>query len=147
MIFNLPMEYHLRESLGFALHRTYMRMKVLSARRLRSHGLTPDQFAVLATLWDNPGLSQGEIARLLIKDAPNVTRIVDRLEHKELVERREDPSDRRAYRIYPTRSGRALHKTLGQKVLDLRAEMFQSLTDKEQANMRKLLDKLFDSLE
>lgn len=147
MIFNLSMEYHLRESLGFALHRTYMRMKVLSARRLRSHGLTPDQFAVLATLWDNPGLSQGEIARLLIKDAPNVTRIVDRLEHKELVERREDPSDRRAYRIYPTRSGRTLHKTLGQKVLDLRAEMFQSLTDKEQASMRKLLDKLFDSLE
>ena len=141
------MEYHLRESLGFALHRTYMRMKVLSARRLRPHGLTPDQFAVLAILWDNPGLSQGEIARLLIKDAPNVTRIVDRLENKQLVERHGDPSDRRAYRIYPTRSGRDLHKTLGQKVLNLRAEMFQCLTDKEQASMRKLLDKLFDSLE
>jgi len=141
------MEYHLGESLGFALHRTYMRMKVVSARRLRPHGLTPDQFAVLAILWDNPGLSQGEIAKLLIKDAPNVTRIVDRLVIKGLVERRGNPADRRAYRIYPTRSGRSLHRTLGPKVLDLRAEMFQSLTDKEQASMRKLLDKLFDSLE
>lgn len=141
------MEYHLGESLGFALHRAYMRMRVISARRLRPHDLTPDQFGVLALLWDHPGLSQGDIARMLVKDAPNVTRIVDRLETKKLVERRSDPQDRRAHRIYPTRAGFALHETLGPEILQLRAELFQSLSQKEQDSLRSMLDKLFESME
>jgi len=141
------MEYHLADSLGFTLHRTYMRMRAISARRLRPYGLTPDQFAVLAILWDHPGLSQREVAQILIKDAANVTRIIDRLEDKGLLERRQDPTDRRAYRIYPSKSARTLRKTLGPRVLDIRAEVFQGLTKKEQDSMRKLLDKLFDSME
>ena len=141
------MEYHLGESLGFALHRTYMRMRVISARKLRPHGLTPDQFGVLAILWDNPGLSQGEIARILVKDPPNVTRIVDRLEANNLVERRSDPDDRRAYRVFPTSPGRALHQTLGPEILQLRSELFQSLSQKEQDSLRTMLDKLFESME
>jgi DNA-binding MarR family transcriptional regulator len=147
MIFNPFMEYHLEESLGFALHRTYMRTKAASARRLRPHGLTPDQFGVLAVLWDEPGLSQGEIARLLVKDAPNITRIVDRLQAKKLVERRNDPHDRRTHRIYPSKQGLALKKTLTPEVLNMRSELFGALSPKEQASMRKLLDKLFESLE
>lgn len=141
------MEYHLGDSLGFALHRTYMRMKAVSVRRLRPHGLTPEQFGVLAILWDNPGLSQREIASILVKDAPNVTRIIDRLESKGLVERHEDANDRRAYRMYPSSRGRLLRKTLGPAALDLRTSMFSSLSPKEQASMRLLLDKLFESLE
>ena len=141
------MEYHLAESLGYALHKTYMRMRVISTRRLRPHGLTPDQFGVLALLWDNPGLSQGDIARILVKDAPNVTRIVDRLEAKQLVERCSDPHDRRAYRVYPTRTGQAMHGKLGAEILQLRKELLQGLSDKEQDSLHKMLNKLFASME
>jgi DNA-binding MarR family transcriptional regulator len=147
LISNTPMEYHLEDSLGFALHRTYMRAKAVAARRLRPHDLTPDQFGVLAVLWDDPGMTQGEIARHLVKDAPNITRIVDRLEAKGLLERRKDPGDRRAHRVYPSKRGIALKRTLGPEVLNIRTELYQSLSHKEQEAMRKLLDKLFTSLE
>lgn len=71
--------------------------------------LGPSQFNVLNLLSDQPsGLSQVELGRLLIMHRSNVTGLVDRLEKRGLVARREDAADRRAYRVVLTPSGRRL---------------------------------------
>lgn len=71
--------------------------------------LSPSQFNVLNLLGDEPdGRSQIELSRQLIMHRSNVTGLVDRLEARGLVARRETPGDRRAYRVVLTASGKAL---------------------------------------
>jgi DNA-binding MarR family transcriptional regulator len=70
-------------------------------------GLSPSQFNVLNVLVDQAeGLSQTELSRRLIMHRSNVTGLVDRLEERGLVQRRECAGDRRAYRVVLSAAGR-----------------------------------------
>jgi len=143
----IAMPYRLEDSLGFAIHRTDMRFKLLGAQFLRPHGLTPEQFGVLATLCNRDGMSQRELADHLVKDRPNITRMLDKLQQKGLVERCPDPADRRIYRLHATTEGHDLMQQLVPSVLKLREQMFGVLSPAEQKTLRDLLDRLFDSME
>ncbi len=71
--------------------------------------LSPSQFNVLNLLIDAPhGLTQVELSRHLVTHRSNVTGLVDRLEQRGLLKRREDSADRRAYRVILTDAGQGL---------------------------------------
>jgi len=71
--------------------------------------LSPSQFNVLNLLHLNPGgLSQTDLSRQLIMHRSNVTGLVDRLEKRGLVARREVAADRRAYSVVLTAFGTRL---------------------------------------
>ena len=71
--------------------------------------LSPSQFNVLNLLGDQPaGLTQSDLGRQLLMHRSNVTGLVDRLEARQLVQRRDTPGDRRAYRVVLTGEGRRL---------------------------------------
>jgi len=71
--------------------------------------LSPSQFNVLNLLYDQPaGSTQVELSRSLIMHRSNVTGLVDRLEARGLVQRRDNAGDRRAYRVVLTAAGRKL---------------------------------------
>lgn len=71
--------------------------------------LSPSQFNVLNLLRDHEeGLNQTELSHELLTHRSNVTGLVDRLEERDLVQRRSVPNDRRAYRVVLTESGRKL---------------------------------------
>jgi len=78
--------------------------------------LSPSQFNVLNLLHGRPtGCSQVELSRDLIMHRSNVTGLVDRLERRGLVSRKEFPKDRRAYRVILTNEGtELLHDILPQ---------------------------------
>ena len=71
--------------------------------------LSPSQFNVLNLLHLNPaGLSQTDLSRQLIMHRSNLTGLVDRLEKRGLVARREVATDRRAYSVVLTAAGARL---------------------------------------
>src|SRR5664279_969182 len=71
--------------------------------------LSPSQFNVLNLLYPNPGgLSQTDLSRQLIMHRSNLTGLVDRLEKRGLVARREVVADRRAYSVVLTAAGTRL---------------------------------------
>lgn len=71
--------------------------------------ISTSQFNVLNVLRDQPeGLTQIELSRLLIMHRSNVTGLVDRLESRGLIQRKENPNDRRAYRVVLTPAGTRL---------------------------------------
>jgi DNA-binding MarR family transcriptional regulator len=71
--------------------------------------LGPSQFNVLNLLADLPaGMSQVDLSRELLMHRSNVTGLVDRLEARGLVRRRDVVEDRRAYRVVLTAAGRRL---------------------------------------
>lgn len=71
--------------------------------------LSPSQFNVLNLLRNNDsGLTQTELSQELLTHRSNVTGLVDRLEERGLVQRRNVPGDRRAYQVTITEAGRKL---------------------------------------
>jgi DNA-binding MarR family transcriptional regulator len=75
--------------------------------RLRSRfGITLPRFDLLSQLERHPqGLRMNELSRLLMVTGGNVTGVVDQLVKEGLVERVDEPSDRRAWRVKLTRAG------------------------------------------
>ena len=69
-------------------------------RRARAQGMTRAQWVMLIQLNRQPGLSQKELAELLEVEPITVARLVDRLEARQLLERRPDPADRRVWRLH-----------------------------------------------
>ena len=76
--------------------------------------MTRAQWAVLVRLEHSEGLKQSELAELLDLQPITLTRLVDRLCASGLIERRADPSDRRAKRLYLTAQARPLMDRLAE---------------------------------
>ncbi len=80
----------------------------LVEKKLKKFGLTYPQFGALFALSNREGLRQNELAGVLDIDTTTVMVICDGLEKKELLRRARDERDRRAYRLFPTESGKEL---------------------------------------
>ncbi len=90
------------ETLGFLLGDVSRLLRRRFDERARASGASVAQWRVLKILERQPGLNQGQIAELLEVEPITACRMIDRLEEAGLVERRRDPSDRRAWRIHLT---------------------------------------------
>jgi MarR family transcriptional regulator, 2-MHQ and catechol-resistance regulon repressor len=73
-----------------------------------AHGLTLTEFAILEVLYHKGPLLLGEVQKRILVSSGGITYLVDRLERKELVERRECPGDRRARYAALTEAGEAV---------------------------------------
>jgi len=82
------------------LHDVARMMRVRFDQRARLSGMTRAQWVILARLERQPGLSQNEMAAILEVEPISVGRLIDRLEARGLVERRNDPTDRRVRRLH-----------------------------------------------
>jgi MarR family transcriptional regulator for hemolysin len=76
--------------------------------RAKGRGTTRAQWIVLFRLRQQEGLSQVDLADVLELQPISLVRLLDRLVEHGLLERRPDPKDRRANRLFLTRSGRQL---------------------------------------
>ncbi len=74
-------------------------MRTYADQLARKHGTTRAQWAILARLERQPGLSQNELAALAEVAPITVARLIDRLEEQGLVQRHADPDDRRIWRL------------------------------------------------
>lgn len=79
-----------------------------AAAQVARHGLTLTEFAILEALFHKGPMLLGEVQRRILVSSGGITYLVDRLERKELVERRECPEDRRARYAALTPAGEAL---------------------------------------
>ena len=76
--------------------------------RAKQRGTTRAQWVVLFRLRAQEGLSQVDLADVLELQPISLVRLLDRLVEQGLLERRHDPKDRRANRVYLTAAGRKL---------------------------------------
>lgn len=79
-------------------------------RRIRPLGLAPAQFMTLLELWEGDGLTQSELVARLDVEQATMANTLARMERDGLIERRADPGDRRARRIFLTDRARALEE-------------------------------------
>lgn len=80
--------------------------QMLRSTTLREHNMTYVHFRVLQYLWDKDGRSIGEIAKAIVVHQPVLSRVIDQMEERELVQRRTDENDSRYMRVYLSETGR-----------------------------------------
>jgi DNA-binding MarR family transcriptional regulator len=112
--------------------------------RLREEfGTTLPRFDLMAQLDRYPdGLKMNELSRLLMVTGGNVTAIVDQLEKEGLVERLDEPDDRRAFRIRLTRRGEKSFGEMAREHEEWVVELLSGLSRRERDELLKLLAKL-----
>jgi MarR family transcriptional regulator for hemolysin len=113
------------EDLLFEINETARALRRAFDQRAATLGVTRAQWRVLARLKREPGLRQVELAERLDMEPITLCRIVDRLEEAGLVERKTDPSDRRAWLLELTgkaeplvRQLRALARSFAEEAMD-----------------------------
>ena len=109
---------------------------------LSAHEITLPQFDVLATLRFSEGVTQQELAERLLVTKGNVCGVLDRLEALGWVQRKPDPKDRRANRVYLTAAGRKRVDVLLPEHDALVVSTLGALPDGGVKSLRNLLEEL-----
>jgi len=107
-----------------------------------AEGFIPSEFGVLEVLHYCGTLSQGELAKKLLKTCGTVTSNVDTLEQRGLVLRERSQEDRRVVRVSLTKRGKALIDRMFPHHARSVAEQFSMLSRMEREQLRKLWRKL-----
>jgi MarR family transcriptional regulator for hemolysin len=114
-------------------------LRTYADQKARAFGMTRAQWAVLLRLERREGLKQSDLAEALDLQPITLTRLVDRLCDNGLIERRADPSDRRAKRLYLTAAARPLIDRIADRIEELSETVLAGI---EPAEVDRMLSKL-----
>jgi MarR family transcriptional regulator for hemolysin len=114
-------------------------LRTYADQKAANFGLTRAKWAVLARLDRFEGLKQNELAEMLDLQPISLTRLLDGLSENGLIERRPDPNDRRAKRLFLTPAARPLLDRLSELGKDL---MTTALAGLDQSESSALLTSL-----
>lgn len=128
------------DSLGFLISDVSRLMRRRFDERARQVGATRAQWRTLTTLSRNEGINQGALADLLEVEPITLCRMIDRLEESDLVERRRDPSDRRAWQLFLTDKSKPILDELRDLADDLFDQMLLGMDEPARAALVDALD-------
>ena len=126
--------------LGFALNDVARLLKTYANQRVRELNMTRSQWAVLVRLQRCEGFKQNELAEALDLAPISLGRLIDKLTASGLVERRDDPADRRAHRLFLTPEAAPVLKALGALAEDLMGKALKGVDSDVIDTMRRGLD-------
>lgn len=109
----------IEREIAFNINDVARLLRTFADQRAGEFGMTRAQWAVLARLERTEGLKQCELADMLDLQPITLTRLIDRLCDHGLIERRADPDDRRAKRLYLTPAARPVLDRLSRLGKDL----------------------------
>jgi MarR family transcriptional regulator, 2-MHQ and catechol-resistance regulon repressor len=128
--------------LWIILARAYAAVQVHSQADIERHGLTTGEFGILESLYHKGPMLLGEVQRRILVSSGGITYLVDRLEGKGLVERRQCPGDRRARYAALTERGEALIREIFPGHARAVAHALSGLPAEEQEEALALLRRL-----
>jgi MarR family transcriptional regulator for hemolysin len=121
-------------------------LKTYADQRARQFGISRAQWTVLIRLDRCEGLKQSELADVLDLQPISLTRLLDRLAANGLIERRPDPHDRRANRLYLTPAARPLIEELSHLGEDMMTTVLEGIDDPSRERLLRDLGVMKDNL-
>lgn len=135
------------ESVGRLLYLTSQAMTLHAEKVLRPYGLTVEQFILLKNISETDTLSQNQLCEIVEKSAANVTRILDRLEKKDFVKRKQNPADRRSSILLLTHRGKEMVEEVHSSFESFSDYLTQGISTQDQNLLMQLLYKIRSNLD
>jgi DNA-binding MarR family transcriptional regulator len=134
----------LSKEITVELHLTGCKLKQYIASMLRQSDvpLTPEQFMLIDLLWNQGEMSQQELADQMHKDKNSVTKLVDAIERKGFVVRRQNANDRRSNTLVLTEKAEILKPGAKQKGISILDKMLEGISEEELRTFLSTLHKL-----
>ena len=123
----------------FLLAKAYQKAHGDFKKRLHSYGLTPIQHLVLEALWDEDGISVGDIGKRLVFDGATLSGVLDRLSAGGWVLKQSDTEDKRMLRISLTLKSRELKPKLSAVRNETNKELLDRFSLEEKVLLKRLL--------
>src|SRR5471032_2395749 len=136
----------IKREMAFTIMDVARLIKTYADQRARQFGISRAQWAVLIRIERSEGLKQSELAELLDLQPISLTRLLDRLADNGLIERRADPNDRRANRLYLKPAAKPLLGRLSELGTDMMETVLKGLDVKSVDRMLKELVMLKNNL-
>lgn len=133
-------------SIGYRLKVLYL----LLARRFNELAaplsITTPQWHILRCLWKEDGLTCTAVSEMVAQMGGNLTAVLKRLEDRDLVERRQDPEDKRRCRLYLRPDAEKLFEPLLQIALSVQTQVFDDISPDRLSYFSKLVEKSISNL-
>lgn len=135
--------------IGYLINKTALHFKitVLQLFKEKNFGITPEQFAILFFLSKEDGMYQRQLAKISLKDRPNITRLIDILEEKGFVYRKADPDNRRIFKVFITEEGKKQIKEIHPSLLEMQKKAVEGINSAEIETLRKILGKICENMD
>jgi len=132
---------------GYLLERTTRVIKLKFHKTFKDLGieLTPEQWVVIDILHSNHSMLQKDLADKSFKNAPTISRILDVLSKKKWIVRIPHETDKRAYQIELTESGKKIYSIIKPEVDHLRQIGWSGLSEEEYETFTSVVDKIFEN--
>ena len=130
----------------------FLLVQVSKLHRSRAHhlleslGLYRGQTHVLRALWEQEGMTHGELAAQIRVQPATITKMIQRMEKAGFVARRPDPKDQRVSRVYLTEAGRTVQGKVEQVWQTLEDETFAGFTFEERVLLRRFFLQIRENL-
>lgn len=135
------------EPLGRLIYHTAQNIHKMAEKILDPFDLTVEQMHLLKNMSADAGITQKALCEMVNKAPANLTRILDRLEAKALIMRRQDASDRRVYLVFLTDKGMTLVKDVHETFQSFSDRMLRGLSDEMQQSVRTCLKTMAENIE
>lgn len=138
------------EPLSFLIYRVHIRGVVQMRRALQNEGIndiTPEQLSVMARLRHREGMNQSQLGERVLKDRPNMTRILRPLKKKGFIEARSDRPNQRANHLFLTKSGQEVLERLTPVVAKVWRSRVEGLSPEEILMVRGILKRISENIE
>ena len=128
-----------QENIVFLLAKGHQRAQGVLKGNLQPFGLTPMQCLFMESLWEEDGLSVGEIGRRIALDTATLAGILDRMVTAGWVRRESDPSDGRVARVFLTEKARAAISDLAAVIERTNNELLSNFQVEEKLLFKRFL--------
>jgi MarR family transcriptional regulator, lower aerobic nicotinate degradation pathway regulator len=139
LISSAVLNISIADQLGFLLGRAHLAHRVIAEQGLAHLGLSGKGFGALILLVQEGPLSQQSLGAKQGIDRTTMVAVVDELERAGYVERRRDPSDRRAYSLQATAKGRRVMARAGEATKRAEAEFLAPLEPADRRRLKQML--------
>ncbi len=130
------------ETIGFLLNDSARLFRRAFNARTRDTGITALQWRLITYLRRHEGIRQGPLAELIEVEPITLSRMIDRLVEADLVERRADPTDRRAWLLYLTPRTGDLLNAMRADIDAMTAEATEGLSAAERDQLIALVERV-----
>lgn len=137
----------LSESLGTQLNLIARSIRLTLEKKLASEGITPSQWMMVMALEENDHQVQSDLGKKLNLDNATITRIVDKLTEKGLLERKQAKDDRRAQIVSLTDKGKKKCNKYSKIGDDVNQKASIGIPDNDREKLMSLLSKIQINLE
>ena len=135
-------EYAFERELAFLLVDAGRKLNDAYDLNMKPLGLTRSQWRVVAYVSRTPGVSQTELAESIECSRMAITSLLDRMQAKGLVERREVENDRRVRAVFLTDKGSALVRRMNKTAVRVLEQVFAGTTQRDRQQLHELLETL-----